>query len=95
MSFFKKKKNDEPFFEPEQDVEFGKRVHNITRRPDVLTPEEVLNIGSVAEESDNNNALEALKRKLTKMEAEPEEEAEDIETTENTETIEIPENTEE
>ncbi len=89
MSFFKKKKNDEPVFEPEQDVEFGKRVHNITRRPDVLTPEEVLNIGSVAEENDNNNALEALKRKLTKMETEPEEEA-PIETKKEEKVIEEP-----
>lgn len=70
MSFFNKKKKREEDLELKQDIEFGNRVQNIKRKPDVLTPEEVLNIGNTTQES-NNNALESLKRKLTKMEPEP------------------------
>ena len=84
MSFLKKNKNNTSDSELKEDFEFGKRVENIDRKPDVLTPEEVLNLGNSIQETPNN-ALASLRKKLTKTE----DKAEDSETPKTKETVNL------
>lgn len=70
MKLFRKKQDDEFLLLSETDEEFGKSTD---LNPDVLTPEEVLNIGTGAEETvTHTGALDSLKKRLIHTEeAEP------------------------
>ena len=82
MSFFKKNKDSQPTSETNEEIKFGKRAEHTDRKPDVLTPEEVLNLGKTTQET-AHSALESLRKKLTKMESEEQ----SVETPETKETI--------
>ena len=69
MSFLKKKKNDDFILPIDSDVEFGKMVESSDFKPDILTVEEVVNLGKEAEDTPfNSGALEALKKRILKSE---------------------------
>ena len=82
MSFFKKNKDSQPTSETNEEIKFGKRAEHTDKKPDVLTPEEVLNLGKTTQET-AHSALESLRKKLTKMESEEQ----SVETPETKETI--------